>query len=161
MRKLILGALAILLLATAVNAQAATGTMSATVVQAISTVETVGLNFGSFAAGGSAGTVAVSTGDGRVATGGVTLIGAAVNSGKWSVTGTQGTVYNIVLNPSSTVTSGVNTMTVDGFVSSPTPSGTLPAGGSQNVFVGATVHAAANQPAGAYSGTYTITFAQQ
>lgn len=55
-----------------------------------------------------------------------------------------------------TVDDGANSMTVDGFTSSPETSGTFFGDGTATVFIGATLHVAANQPAGAYSGSFDI-----
>ncbi|HBC79095.1 MAG TPA: hypothetical protein DCZ51_10735, partial [Bacteroidales bacterium] len=59
----------------------------------------------------------------------------------------------------TTITSGANTMTVDTWTSSPSGTGTLSAGGSQALTVGATLNVGASQPAGTYvSGTpFTVT----
>lgn len=125
--------------------------------------DTTALSFGSFVAG-SGGTVAVSTAGSRSATGGVTLItsggGAASQS---TVTGTSGSTYSITLPANGDVSlsdGNANTMAVNNFVSNPAAtSGStgLLSGGSQTLYVGATLSVANSQPAGSYSGTFSVT----
>lgn len=125
--------------------------------------DTTALSFGSFVPG-SGGTVVVSTASSRSATGGVTLIisggGAASQS---TVTGTSGSTYSITLPPNGVVSlsdGNGNTMAVDNFVSNPAAtSGStgLLSGGSQTLYVGATLIVTNSQPAGSYSGTFSVT----
>lgn len=124
--------------------------------------DTTALSFGSFVPG-SGGTVVVSTAGSRNATGGVTLIisggGAAAQS---TVTGTSGSTYSITLPPNGVVSlsdGNGNTMAVDNFVSYPTAtSGStgLLSGGSQTLYIGATLIVSNSQPAGSYSGTFSV-----
>ena len=59
-----------------------------------------------------------------------------------------------------TLTSGGDTVTVDTFTDDTAGTGTL-AGGSDSFNVGATLNLGANQPAGNYTGTYTVTVEYQ
>lgn len=124
---------------------------------------TTSLSFGSFVAG-SGGTIIVSAASARSATGGVTLItsggGAASQS---TVTGTSGSTYSITLPANGVVTlsdGNAHTMAVDNFVSNPvatSASSGLLSGGSQLLYIGATLSVGNNQPVGSYSGTFTVT----
>lgn len=125
--------------------------------------DTTALSFGSFVAG-SGGTVVVSTASSRSATGDVTLIisggGAASQS---TVTGTSGSTYSITLPANGVVSlsdGNGHSMAVDNFVSNPAAtSGStgLLSGGSQTLYVGGTLIVTNSQPAGSYSGTFSVT----
>jgi len=74
------------------------------------------------------------------------------------VTGALNTAYSVTIDTTATLSSGVNSMTVSTFATNLTSgAGTLSATGTATVNVGATLNVAANQAAGAYSGTYNIT----
>ena len=131
-----------------------TATATATIVTPISITKTVDMNFGNVAVQTAAGgTVVMSPLGVRSATGGVTLPTTAgtVTAATFTVNG-QGTYTYIITLPSTalTITSGSNTMSVNAFTSSPTPTGVLSAGGTQTLTVGATLNVAAAQPAGVY-----------
>lgn len=147
--------------ATGAFAQAtATATATATIVTPISITKSVDMNFGNVAVSAStAGTVVLATDGTRTSTGGVTLPTTAgtVTAASFAVAGQGNYTYAITLPSSAlTITSGSNTMTVNTFVSNPSAGsgGTLSAGGTQTLLVGATLNVAAAQPAGVYvSGT--------
>jgi len=140
----------------------ATATATATIVAPIAIANTADMNFGNVAVGASAGTVILTPAGGRSTTGGVTLpaVTGTVTAAAFNVTGQANFTYAITLPAAATtITSGANTMTVDTWTSNPTPTGTLSAGGSQALTVGATLNVNANQPAGTYvSATpFTVT----
>jgi uncharacterized protein DUF4402 len=83
--------------------------------------------------------------------------GAAVTAAAFTVSGQGSATYAITLPASATVTSGANTMTVNGFTSNPAGTGTLSGAGSQNLLVGATLNVGASQATGTYSGTFDVT----
>ena len=140
----------------------ATATASATIVAPIAITKTVDMNFGNAAVNASLGTILLTPASTRSATGGVTFLTGTpgtVTAASFTVTGLAAATYSITLpGAATTVTSGANTMTVDNWTSTPTPTGTL-AGGTQTLTVGATLNVAASQPAGVYiSGTpFTVT----
>lgn len=127
---------------------------------AISNTQTLG--FGKFVAG-SGGSVAIDANGARTQSGGVLLVpsgsGAAAT---FNVSDTNpenlNKIYIITLPDNSTVmlTSGSNSMALNNFVSTPSGSGTLTAG-TQILSVGATLSVGANQPAGNYSGNFSVT----
>lgn len=127
----------------------------------VNITNTVGLAFGSFAAG-TGGTVTVSTAGARTKTGGVLLVTSTVNAASFNVTRVSGgcrQTYTITLPPNGTVTltSGPNSMAVNNFVSNPSGSGRLQRPScTQTLRVGATLTVASGQPVGNYNGTFTV-----
>ena len=140
----------------------ATATATATIVTPITIVNAGNMNFGNVAVSSSLGTVVLTPASTRSATGGVTLpvVTGTVAAATFTVSGQPNYTYSITLPGSATtITDGAShNMTVDTWTSTPTPTGTL-TGGTETLTVGATLHVAANQPAGTYvSGIpFTVT----
>ena len=116
--------------------------------------------FGS--AGGDAdlaGTVVESTGGAKTVTGGAFDFGGVDRAARFEVeTDNPGESLTCFLPSSITVTSGGNSMTVDTFTTNPLLSNIMPSGEDKiDVDIGATVHLAAGQAAGNYSGSFTFT----
>jgi hypothetical protein len=162
MKKVILAALVLGLLSAGsafaqLNTASASANANARVVAAITLNKTADLNFGDVVAGGTLGTVVMSTVGARTVTGGTTLgnaNGAAVAA--FTVGGVASATYAISLpSGATTISSGGNNMTVDTWTGSKA-TGTLSAGGSDNFTVGGTLHVAANQAAGSYTGTFSV-----
>ncbi|HVO51434.1 MAG TPA: DUF4402 domain-containing protein [Thermoanaerobaculia bacterium] len=163
MKKLLISAaaLAVLALTNSANAQAASanGTATAKVLTPIGISAGANLNFGTIASGAALGTVVITPAGARSVTGGVGAVTDGANAptaGVFTVTGAAGYGFAITLPVSATITSGANNMTVNTFASTPSGTGTLTAG-TATVNVGATLNVAANQAAGAYTGTYPVT----
>jgi len=140
----------------------ATATSTATIVGPIGITNTADMNFGNVAVSTVAGTVVLTPAAVRSTTGGCTLpvITGTVAAAAFNVTGAASYTYAITLPAAATtITSGGNTMTVDTWTSTPSGTGTLSAGGSQTLTVGATLNVGASQAAGTYvSGTpFTVT----
>lgn len=151
------------------HAAAASGTGTAVVVTPLSLVNTGPLNFGNIIPSAAAGTVAINENSGtRTATGGATLAGGLV--GRASFTGLTGGWGIVQVQIPGTVTltrSGGGSMNASlvlsnmpgfTFVNQPTNKITLV--GAGNVFsfaVGGTLNVGANQQAGSYTGTFTVT----
>ncbi|MDR3682758.1 MAG: DUF4402 domain-containing protein [Geothrix sp.] len=128
---------------------------------AISLSKVTDLNFGSAIMSGTAGTVVLTPTGARSATGGVTLAsGGLVGPATFTVTGDAAATYAITL-PSSITLNGAGgaTLTVSPVASTPSATGLLDGTGQQTLAVGGTLNVAANQPAGAYSGTFNVTVA--
>jgi hypothetical protein len=93
----------------------------------------------------------------RSVTGGCTLpaVTGSPAAAVFNVTGAANYTYAITLpGAATTISFGANNMTVDTWSSTPGGTGTLSAGGSQTLTVGATLNVAGSQPAGTYvSGT--------
>lgn len=160
-----ISAIAILMIGASLStfAQAsATATASATIITPIAITKTVDMNFGTAAVqAGTGGTIVLTPAGTRTVTGGVTLpsVTGTVTAASFNVTGEGTSTYSITLPGGPlTITSGINTMTVSTFTSTPTPTGTLTAG-AQTLLVGGTLNVAAAQAPGTYlSGTpFTVT----
>ncbi|MEO8431431.1 MAG: DUF4402 domain-containing protein [Acidobacteriota bacterium] len=144
------------------NSAIGTGTANARIITAISITPGTALNFGDVVPSGVVGTVSVDAAGVRTSAGGASLGGATgVAAGAFTINGQASATYAITLpaNGVVTVTSGANSMAVNGFVSNPGPTGTLTAGGTQPLAVGATLSVGVNQAAGSYTGTYQVTVA--
>ena len=120
------------------------------------------MDFGNVAVSASLGTVILTPAGVRSVTGGVTLpaVTGTVTAATFDVSGQANFTYSITLPAAATtITSGANTMTVDTWISTPTPTGTLDGTGAETLSVGATLNVAAGQAPGAYlSGTaFTVT----
>lgn len=143
------------------KAQTATASATATIISPIAITKTTDLAFGNIVAGSSIGTVIVSTTNARTKTGGVTLPTATpgtFNAAAFNVTGLANATYTIATNVVTPPTSGSNTMALT-LASDPTGTGTIGSSGSQIINVGGTLSVAANQPAGSYTGSFTVTVA--
>lgn len=125
--------------------------------------KTADMNFGDVIAGGTSGTVVLtaSASPSRSVTGGAELGNPTnVSSATFTVGGEAGFTYAITL-PSTdvTITSGINSMIVNTFTSSPSGTGTL-TGGSETLYIGATLNVGAFQASGSdYTGSFDVTVA--
>jgi hypothetical protein len=153
------------------SAQAATGSSaaSAKVVApiAISTGLTGAnsLRFGSFSSTGTAGTVVISALGARTFSSDTVFKGvgtgqASFGTANFAVTGEANLTYAITL-PTADVTlthtgDNTKTMLVNAFTSNPASPGTLSAGGSQTLAVGATLNVGATPTAGSYTGSFDV-----
>ncbi|MFT3937003.1 MAG: DUF4402 domain-containing protein [Chitinophagaceae bacterium] len=162
--KLILAAIVMMVSATGAYAQAsATATATATIVTPISIVKTVDMNFGNVAVSAStAGTVVLTPAGTRTSTAGVTLPATAgtVAAASFTVSGQATYTYAITLPGTAlTIANGANNMSVNAFSSTPSATGTLSAGGTQTLTVGATLNVAAAQAPGVYTSAtpFTVT----
>lgn len=148
-----------------VNAQGsgatAASSAAARIITPIALTNSTGLNFGNIAASDVLGTVTIAPAGGRTSTGGVTpsAIGAFTNA-IFGASGEFNATYAITLPASTTVSDGgSNSMTINGFTSDPSGTGTLSGIGSQTINVGATLNVNASQASGNYTGTYNVTIA--
>jgi hypothetical protein len=121
-----------------------------------------GLDFGRFVAA-AGGTVVISPAGARSATGGVILLTSpSAASASFAVGKTGGgkplktVTFSLPADTDVVLTSGSNRMTVTTFVSSPAAGVSNSASSTTTVSVGATLHVAANQAPGSYSGSFTL-----
>lgn len=127
----------------------------ASVISPISVVETTGLDFGAFSSPTSSGTV-VREIFSRSVTGGIELISADQGSpANFTTSGEPLAIYSTTLPVSTTVTKGIDTMTVNNFVFL-APSVLISLVGTSFFVVGATLEVGADQPTGTYTGTYQL-----
>lgn len=157
-------AIAVALLGVATQASAGTQSVAgtATVIAPIVLTQTTPFNFGSIVPGASAGTVVLSTLNGRTRTGGTVLgNGTTPTAAVVNVQGSGSSTFSVSFSGGTTLGNGdTGTMTVDTYVmksgagsdQTSAYTGTL-SSGSQNLTIGATlnVDTAANNPAGVYS----------
>ncbi len=139
-----------------------TATMNMRVVNAISVASGVALEFGSFSAPSSGSGLLTVAQSGTIATGGVVTIssGASRSPGTFSVSGEASTLYTFNLPSSVTLTgSSGGTMTAALSFSSGSSSRTLDTAGSETVTINGTLTVPANQTAGTYIGSYSVTVA--
>jgi len=138
--------------------ESANADASATIITPIAIAWAADMNFGNVAVQSSTGgTVILAPGGGRSTggAGGATLPAfntGTVTAASFTVSGTADYTYVITLPSTNVVISdGTNTMNVNAFTSTPTPTGTLDGTGYQTLNVGATLNVAAAQPAGTYT----------
>lgn len=134
----------------------ATASASANIITPITIVKTVDMNFGNVAVSATiAGTAVLAPAGTRTTggAGGVTLPATTgtVAAASFTVSGQASYTYAITLPVSCSISNGSNTMTVNAFTSYPATTGTLSAGGTQTLNVGATLNVAAAQVSGAYT----------
>jgi len=123
---------------------------------------TRGLDFGRFVAA-SGGTITVSPLGLRSRTGGVVLLNSP-GAGQAGFTvskisngeSNEAVIISVPANGSVQLSSGANSMAVNNFVNDPASIASVPAGGTV-LSVGATLSVAPNQPAGTYSGSFSLT----
>ncbi len=135
----------------------ATAAAAANVITPIAIAKITDMNFGNVAVSTSTGgTVVLTTSSTRTTggSGGVTLPSTTgtVAAAEFTVSGQASYTYVITLPSSTTITDGSgHSMTVNSFNSTPSSTGTLSSGGTQNVKVSATMVVAAAQPVGSYT----------
>ena len=139
-------------------------TASATIVTAVSIANTSStpLAFGTIAPGAALGTVTVSPAGVRSFDGGVSLVNSGtVSAAPFAITGTGSLVCNITMPTSISIGDGAShSMTVDTFTSSlPVATTVTLSSGAASFSVGGTLHVAASQPAGSYTGTFDVSVA--
>ncbi len=103
------------------------------------------------------GTVVVSAAGGKSVTGGVSDFGGQHKRGEFQLKGDNNGTYACTLPGSIQVTSGGNSASVDTFTTDVPLTGFLDNKGKAKIKIGATLHLAAGQAAGSYSGTFDLT----
>ena len=103
----------------------------------------------------AAGVVVVDTNGARYSNGGVITAGGTVSAAEFAVGGCKDYAYDIVVQPTATISSGSNTMMIDNFIILPTTGLTSPKG-KQSLFLGGTLHVNDAQPQGLYSGSFLL-----
>jgi hypothetical protein len=161
--------------AMAQSSATATGTATANVVRPITITASRALAFGNVVPGAAIGTLVIAgtAAGAQSVTGGVTQPGSqkgTVTSAQFAVAGEGSFTYTLTI-PTAPVTisdsaTTPNTMSVDTFTSdvattagAGTLSGTAGTAGTQTVSVGGTLNVGANQAAGSYTGSFSVTVA--
>lgn len=143
----------------------ATGHITAEVITTLAATETSQMNFGKFSPGPQGGELMLTPENSISVLGSVWPGSGTHNAASFYVTGDPGAAYTITL-PSSPVEithmGTARTMTVEDWrsVPAPSPGAGMLENGAQTVYVGATLKVGpiTDNPAGIYTGTYTITF---
>jgi hypothetical protein len=141
-----------------------TNTAEAVIAEALTATAGTTLNFGALIPSGTAGTVRIATDGSRTPSAEVTALTSTFTAATFDITGTPNLQYSIALPAAGTVQitdGGGNAMDVDNWESDPATFGTLDSGGAETVNVGATLYVGASQPAGSYSGSFSVTFNYQ
>lgn len=118
----------------------------------IAITQDTALAFGNIGPSAASGTVTIAVGGGKSVTGGVSDLGGSHAAGAFTVTGASGASYSVTIPASVSLTGPGTAMSAS---LTDDASGTL-TGGSETFNVGATLSVGANQTAGSYSGTYTV-----
>ena len=126
------------------NVATGTATGSVTIVQPITITNTAGLQFGKLAQPGSAASVTI-TPAGAVTRTGVSGVGTQTTSAAAFSVGGDGAAVFAIASPSASFSMLAGT------------SGTTGTAGAASFTVGGTMALAANQAAGAYTGTFNVT----
>ena len=155
MKVALLGAMAVAAVGST-NAQAATQSADAkvTILSAVQLTQNDALDFGVVASSAVAGTVTLPANTNiRSCTASVTCVGAALR-GQFTVSGAaNGYTVAIAVDPTATLTSGLNSMSA---TLTPSITSFNSTGAAQAFFVGGALSVGAGQAAGLYTGTYTV-----
>lgn len=160
--------------AVSAQAQVTSGRAKSVVVSRLSFINVESLEFGTFIAGTTGGTVTVSPAGVRTSTGGIVLVGGLVQPARFAGRGrTNQTVVISLDTATSTLrrVAGTETMQLDQITIGSTPTAVLttnprafritdPAG-IFNFPIGGRLTVAANQAPGDYEGTFSITLNYQ
>lgn len=133
-------------------------TATATVMTSIAITNNTDLDFGAFSPS-TGGTVIIGTDGARSKTGAVVLSsGDTGGRAQFTVTGATDATYAITLPGNGTVSlsnGGGGSMDVNDFVSNPSGTGTL-TGGTETLYVGATLTVGSGQASGSYTGSFDV-----
>jgi spore coat protein U-like protein len=143
------------------SAEAATrsGTASAVTLRPLSLVKTEDLDFGTVISGPATGTVSINANTGaRTTTGGAVASGGTPRRAEFVGVGRLGILSIVSISPPPTLTNGsggsmTSALAVQGGTGIRLFTGT----GVQTFRVGGTINVGANQAAGDYAGTFTLT----
>ena len=150
----------------------AQGEASAVVVRPMSFINYENLDFGRIIPATVAGTVTISTTNVRTPTNGIVLVGNDFQVARFAGQGVQNQRVRIQITPATVTLTGPGpAMTVSNLIIGAAPTllqngssanfRIVPANGIFSFTVGGQLNVGANQPAGAYSGTFTATLDYQ
>lgn len=140
------------------NSDSVNANASATVIAPVTLVKTADLLFGAVVASTLyPGTVTVSPAGGRIGSNLILSSADLGNPASFYLTGNPGVGFSINLPSSIILTGPGNSMQLTTFTSSPASIGSFNASGNATINVGGTLTVGANQAAGVYSGSFSIT----
>jgi spore coat protein U-like protein len=152
--KLLVAGVAAIAMAGAANAQAtATADSKATVIAPLTITKTSDLDFGVFAPGSTPGNVMVGQFNDRTSTGGVTLVASTHSTAGFSIVGAPGYNYSVIAPVFSNLAGPGGAQLVMNLKASAWTGNS----GSQTITAYGSVNVAANQAAGNYAGTVSVT----
>ena len=159
MRKILFALAVTALASSSAMANTATSTIAVEIEnRAITLTNVQGLNFGVILPFGRVGTVTVNTAGAASVNNAHVTDATNISASSWAVTGVPNAPYQVTLPSSATITNGTENMTVNNFTrTSGSAQLSLDAAGNANFNVGATLAVGANQPAGVYSGNFSVT----
>ena len=137
---------------TGARAATATASAKAQILTQITVTKTADLDFATIVSAPAASTVVVSPAGVKTCGTGLVCTGTAT-AAAFGIAGTTGAIVTIVSDPTVSLASGANTMTAALLTSAATRTLT----GTDSFTVGGTLAVGANQAAGAYTGTFTVT----
>lgn len=146
--------------ATSASAATATGNATARIVDALQITEDTVLNFGTIVPGAASGNVVITAAGAKACDPALSCISGTHAAGAFTVTGLGGQGVNVSVSaPTSLDDAGAGVAMPLSALTTNTGSITLSAGatGSASFTVGGTLTVGANQLAGTYTGTYTVT----
>jgi Domain of unknown function (DUF4402) len=161
--------------ATPAFAGTASGTADAAIVRPLTFITDQNLDFGSVLPSTTAGTVVIAPTGARTQTGGIILVGTSAVPARFAGLGASGQQVQVSMGSNSyslpRVGGGAPALTMDTFIVGSTPTAQLTTnpqvffiGSATGIFnfpVGATLRIGANQPAGVYQTTFSITLVYQ
>lgn len=140
------------------NSALASASAAVTLITPISITKATDLEFGTFVASPTQGTITMTPAGSVTTSGGVTQIsGATITPATFGVSGQTGQTYAITLPETVALTGAVegDALSLGEFTSTPENSGTI--GNDQIISVGATLTVPGNSTAGTYTGTFDVT----
>lgn len=151
----LLGAAVAAMVSTSANAATQTATAEVDIIAAVTLTQDAGLDFGVVATSAVAGTVIMPTGtDTRTCSAGVTCATGTARRAQFTVSNaTSGYLVNIAVPTSTTLNFSGNVMNLSLV---PSMTSFTSTGADQVFYVGGTLSVGANQAAGTYTGTYSV-----
>lgn len=140
---------------TAAYADTENATATVQIIGAVDLTKFADLDFGTVASSAAAGTVVLPTGSNTRTCTGVTCVGTASRARFQVTSATNGYVIAISHSPTASLTGPGAAMALT--LASSASSITFNSASLQDIFVGGTLSVGANQAAGTYNGTFTVT----
>ena len=144
---------------TAQNSAQASANAAVTLITPISIIKATDLEFGTFVASATSGTITMTPAGTVSAGGGVTQInGGTISAATFTVAGEIGQSFAITLPSAPVSLTGTiegDALSLDGFTSTPDGTGTI--GTDQTISVGGTLTVPGNSKADTYTGTFDVT----
>lgn len=156
MKMILAGAAAVAAMSsTAAYADTESATATVQILGAVELTKFADLDFGTVASGAATGTVALPTSSNTRSCTGVTCVGTASRARFQVTAATNGYVVDITHSPTATLTGPGASMGLT--LAASASSITFNSASLEDIFVGGTLTVGANQVAGTYNGSFTVT----